>query len=93
MKINSIQVVMFVGREDYPELLSICDDPNDLPQNYDLFLKRIDEMDLALKESGMALVKVNIKPNEFLEWCRKKNLRVDGRARAEYAALIYSKTK
>jgi hypothetical protein len=88
-----ISTIPFVRRADYPEMLRICDDPENLPPDYDSFLKHFDNLVQEYEKAGLGLVRVDIKPGELAEWCRSQNRKIDGKARAAYAMFVYTKTQ
>jgi hypothetical protein len=88
-----LTVIPFVSREDYPELLCIVDDKNSFPADYDSFLQLCDNMIKDYQKAGVKIIKMNINPSEFAEWCRNQNRNIDGKARSDYAVFLYSKSQ
>ena len=83
----------FVSREDYKEMLRICDDRDLLPPTYDAFLAHSNNFIEGARKSGIDLVKVNIKPAELAEWCRANGKRINSETRAQYAIFVHIKTQ
>ncbi len=81
-------VIPFISREDYPELLRVVDDPRNLPADYDFFLKDVDTLVEEVKQAGLLLVKVSIRPAELAQWCRIRHRPIDRAARAAYALFL-----
>jgi hypothetical protein len=87
-----LTVVPVVSREDYPELLSIVEDNNSFPADYDSFVQLYDNMMRDYQKTGRKMIKINIKPGELAEWCRSQNRKVDSKARGDYAIFLYEKS-
>ena len=89
----NLTVIPFVSGEDYPELLRIVDDTESFPADYDSFLHLCDNMIKDYQETGSKIIKIPINPGELAEWCRSHNKKIDGKARADYAVFLFSKSQ
>ena len=89
----NLTVIPFVSREDYPDLISIVDDKNSFPPEYDSFLRLCDNMISDYQKAGLKIIKIDINPAELAEWCRSRNRKIDGAARGEFAVFLYSKSQ
>jgi len=84
---NQMTVVhCVVSRADWPEWVRI--NPDIPPgRNYDAFLEDLAQAYQGAIEDGGRAVKVDVKPAEFLAWCRKTGRNVKASSRAAYAAF------
>ncbi|MCK1693678.1 hypothetical protein [Bradyrhizobium sp. 144] len=80
--------VAWMRKEDWPRWLAI--DPNFQP-DYDHWLKRMNAAVQRLEAEGKLCEKVEIDPDEFLDWCRLNGCKVEPNSRATYAAQILAK--
>jgi hypothetical protein len=93
MGTTNLTVIPFVTGEDYPELLRIVDDKDSFPADYDSFLQLCDTMIKDYQEAGSNIIRITLNPGELAEWCRGQNKKIDGKARADYAVFLYSKSQ
>jgi hypothetical protein len=74
-------------REDYDRLLSIFEDADKLPANYDKWLASAEKGLKHLKGQGIFTVKVIIDPDQFPGWCAANGHNVDAKARIRFASI------
>jgi hypothetical protein len=76
----------FVSRDDFGEMRRIVVDPDNIADDYDIFVEKIEDYLGHVRNQGGTPVKVYIKPAELLAWCKAEGRPVDSRARADYTA-------
>jgi hypothetical protein len=59
----------WINEEDYPALLMLFDDGYKMPRTWKEWLKIAEEMERGLKAYGHVVMRVNIDPNIFPDWC------------------------
>jgi hypothetical protein len=59
----------WIKEEDYPALLKLFDDGQKMPATWKEWLKIAEEMEQGLKAYGHVVMRVNIEPNTFSDWC------------------------
>jgi len=72
-------------QENYDAFLSIFEDREDLPLEWQGFAKTAEEAEQHYKAKGHFVVRVDIDPHTFPRWCQSKGYRVNARARARFA--------
>jgi hypothetical protein len=72
------------ARGDYPTLLELFSDPENLPASYDAWLERAHEIERKLNDAGFGVAKVRIQPLPFAVWCNAENSPVDQSARLTF---------
>lgn len=72
-------------REDYPRVLKIMADGQDLPRTYDEWQERAEYAERMVREQGGIPVRVPLDPDKFCAWCVMRAMHVDGSARQEFA--------
>ncbi|MEW6440006.1 MAG: hypothetical protein AB1640_03645 [bacterium] len=72
--------------EQWPLLRDVSVDRDVLEETHSEWLAFAEELFAALTEKGISAVKVPVDVNELVAWCRDRGLRVDGAARADFAA-------
>ena len=76
--------IAWMREQDWPAWLAI--DPNFQP-DYRIWLQRMDATYARYQAAGVPVIKVEIRPQEFAEWCRATGRTVSSDARAAFAAL------
>jgi hypothetical protein len=59
----------WIKEEDYPALLQLFDDGDNMPSGWKEWLKMAEEMEQGLKAYGHAVLRVYIDPTTFPDWC------------------------
>lgn len=73
-------------RENWERLLAIFADSQVMPTSYDQGLEKANSLKRRLEALGAVVVQVDIDPATFPAWCRDRGLRVDAKAREEFAS-------
>ncbi len=63
------------------------EDGHTFHDTYAEFLARIEQGERDLRGKGYATVRVHIRMDEFLPWCKANGRKVDAQSRSTYAAL------
>jgi hypothetical protein len=80
----SVTGIGWYRREDYDRLKAMFVDGHKLPATYDSWFKSAQGIHDKLTSEGHVVVKVEIDPDRFPEWCRARGLEMDAKARAAY---------
>jgi hypothetical protein len=86
--------IAWYRRDDYPRILEIMEDAvyaAGFPPSYDewLIMKEHEERDE--QSNGKIVSRIIVDPDEFVAWCREKNLKFDEEARAEFVLWLLFK--
>jgi hypothetical protein len=73
-------------RGDYPRILRIMTDADDLPATYDAWIRSAEQVERQLKRNGLAVMHVIIEPDAFLDWCRSRGIAPNAQARSTYSS-------
>lgn len=80
----SVVGIGWYEREDYPRILEVMEDARLLPRTYNEFLEKAHLGERKLTSAGHRVVHAVIKPDEFVSWCRARNLKIDTHARQRW---------
>jgi hypothetical protein len=72
-------------RRDYAALLAMFVDPENLPDNFDAWLKHAENVERQLQAAGFTVVRMSIRPKPFAAWCETRGIPLDQRARLSFA--------
>ncbi len=72
-------------RQDYGRILEIMEDAAAMPERYDQWLKQAEAFERQVKRAGKVPVRAIVDPGEFPAWCRARGLKIDGKARVQFA--------
>jgi hypothetical protein len=84
-------VALWPSRENYARFRAVCDD--DVPKTFDEFEVAATAQLAAMAREGIFVQRIAFDPNKLAAWCRERHHKVDGIARAEYAAFIFPADK
>lgn len=84
----SVQAMVWYKEEDWDTLKQMFVDSHLLPENYQDWLARAEEMKEKVQAQGDIAMKVFIDPETFPEWCKKKNMKMDAEARSTLAIEV-----
>jgi hypothetical protein len=73
-------------REEYLALKAMFTDGKTLPDTFDDWRKIVRHSIDTLRNDPVQIVKAYINPKTFPEWCRARGMRMNAKARTEYAA-------
>jgi hypothetical protein len=76
----------WINEEDYPAMLEIFDDGDRMPSTWKEWLKIAEEMERGLKAYGHVVMRVNIDPYTFLDWCAAHGTSPGGGGRKRFIA-------
>jgi hypothetical protein len=81
-------------RQDYRRILEIMEDADVLPRTYDQWLRSAETGERQLKRLGHVVIRAMIDPEEFTQWCRIRDLKVDAKARTQWSnEFVYRHVK
>ena len=76
----------WIREQDYPALLKIFDDGDNLPRSFKEWLKMAEEMEQGLKAYGHPVLRVHIDPTTFPDWCAAHGTRPGAAGRKKFIA-------
>jgi len=85
-----VDVCAWLTREDYAAHRAL--DPNGLPATFDEWLRNAERGVEDVKRKGIFLHRVAIDPDELAAWCRANHRVVNGRARSQFAVVVYQRS-
>jgi hypothetical protein len=78
--------------ENFVRLRAMFEDGHKLHRTYPEWLKAAEAGCDTFEKRGVTVVRVDIDPDQFPEWCKSKGLQLNAAARTEYANFIAYKT-
>jgi len=84
MKVKIIGIPWY-RKENYSRFKSLFVDGHNLPDTFDDWLKKSQDLLSCLQSQGHIIEKVYIDPDTFPEWCRRRGLDINSRARTDFA--------
>ena len=84
----SVQAMVWYKEEDWETLKKMFVDGDRLPESYQDWLTRAEDMKKQAQDAGDAVIKVYIDPQTFPEWCEKKGIAMDSEARSQLAIEV-----
>ena len=72
----------------WQQLREVAADPERLEKTYQEWLVVADQACQKMEASGIAIVKVPVDVQGLIDWCRERNLPIDGKARARYVVEV-----
>ncbi len=79
--------IAWYNRDDYDEIRVVMDDGKVLPDDYDVWRRRVDAIMRIEQARGSVVLKAMIYPRPFLAWCGATSQRPDVRARTRHLNL------
>src|ERR1700729_173931 len=80
----------WIKEKDYPALLKLFDDGHKLPRAWKEWLKIAEEMEQGLKAYGHVVMRVNIDPATFSDWCAAHGTSPSREGRKRFLAAAVS---
>lgn len=77
----------FFTAEEWQAARAASEDGHTFHDSYAEFVAAIEQGERRLRGQGQATVRVYLRMTEFLPWCARNGRKVNGQARAEFAAL------
>lgn len=78
--------IAWFRRDEWPKLLEVSADRDQLENTYDEWLESARRTLLKLRAEGRRMEKVEVGVEQLLEWCRTRHVPVDAAARAGLAS-------
>ena len=82
--IPAIVGVAWYSPSQWQRLRDVSADPDQLEETHREWVACYERATLELAAQGLKVVKVRVDVSELEQWCRDKNLTIDGAARAQY---------
>jgi hypothetical protein len=73
--------------EDWPKLLNISRDKDELEDTYDEWLIQAEDSFRKTRDAGMDVTKIFINLDELALWCDDNNLEINSDSRSNFAAF------
>jgi len=71
-------------KKDYQEILKLSEDRQDMNATWEAWKKKRAEAINNFKKLGITTIDILVTPEELVNYCREKGLKINGAARAEY---------
>jgi hypothetical protein len=78
--------ISWYRKEDYPRLLSIFEDSDNLPRTFEKWFLQATAFENGVIKSGKRVFRIIIDPNSFPGWCAANKLKVNTHARQLFVA-------
>jgi hypothetical protein len=78
----------WLRKEDWPRWLEI---DSDFQPDYYHWLRRVTDAEARLKSDGVNVVRIDVLPEEFIEWAQSNGCPLDTRGRSAYATWKVSR--
>ena len=78
--------IAWFRKEQWSRLLSVSTDRDNLEKTFDEWSRAAEKQLTAMKAAGKEIEKIDVDVEELINWCEKKNVPIDGKARARFAA-------
>ena len=79
--------IPFYSEADWPRAKAVMVDGHTFPATYAEFTAKVEKAEAQLRRQGTPTIRVYLRLDEFLAWCRAHGRQVDTHARADFAAL------
>jgi hypothetical protein len=83
-----LAALFWIRQPDYARYRELCDDRDNLPAKYEKWVYAANKAFDQFQRQGLNVIKVEVDLDQFVAWCRSKNLDIDGRTRTRYANEI-----
>jgi hypothetical protein len=83
--------VTWFRREDYPTLLGIFEDAQELPTAWEEWETEAKKVEERLKIEGFRVERAYLDADAFSEWCRNEGVSMNGKARSRFTATTVAK--
>ncbi len=74
--------------DNYSRALEVMTDREALPSTFDEWQRLAEDFERLLKGHGHIVVRADLDPDQFLQWCRLKGHGADAPSRAEWASEV-----
>ncbi|GAB4346346.1 MAG: hypothetical protein Kow0089_23700 [Desulfobulbaceae bacterium] len=83
-----VLAVAWYKPEQWERLLEISEDRDKLEESYEEWLEHAEKMRKQIIDQGYLPKKFLVDTEELLQWCRERDLPVNGESRSHYAAWL-----
>ncbi|HED1416057.1 TPA: hypothetical protein R4S01_002905 [Enterobacter hormaechei subsp. steigerwaltii] len=87
MATRPISVYWFKNRDQYDSCIELLTDSWVLPDDYRDWLIRFNQMIDRYERSGIEVIKVEIEPNEFTNWCLANGCEISTKSCNDFAVF------
>lgn len=78
--------VIWWTRDDYPRMLEIMIDAHKLPSSFEEWEELAEDAVAMISDQGCKPIRVETRLDHFIDYCRARGLKFDGRGRSRFAA-------
>jgi hypothetical protein len=80
--------VGWYSSSQWQQLREVAADPERLEKTHEEWLLVAEQACQRMEASGIAIAKVPIDVSGLIDWCRERNLSIDGKARPQYVTEV-----
>ena len=88
MEQRKIAGMVWYRLEDYDAVLILMEDRAQLPGTYSAWRMQAEQNEQKMRRLGWATTRAYLDPANFATWCRYRGLKIDAKARNEFANLV-----
>lgn len=81
----------FYREDQWDRLVELSIDSEKLSENYQSWKETFEKTTRLLRDRGIKINSVQVDVEELNDWCQKRNIDLNGEARAQYAAELARK--
>ncbi len=88
-KMKRMNAIIGIGeylKKDYPEILSISEDRDNMDDSWEKWKANKNEAIKNFKKMGMKTIDIIVVPKELVKYCRENGLPINGKSRASYVS-------
>lgn len=78
--------IPFFSEREWTKARAQMEDRHTFHDRYAEYLQKVEEKEAQLRREGYAVMRVHIRLEEFIPWCRATGSKVDANSRAKFAA-------
>ena len=90
MVIKEFVFVWYRTQDDFEKIKIISIDTHNLDDSFEQWLKSAETGIKELSERGYIVRKINVNPDELFIWCRDKGLKINAKARSDFAVWTHN---
>jgi hypothetical protein len=78
--------VAWYSKEEWDRLREVAEDPDLLEENYEEWVEVFEGSLRQLSKAGILPDRIEVRVDELVEWCHRKSLPIDAKARSQFVA-------
>ena len=84
---NAITGIGVYRKEDYPEILRLSEDRDNMDQTWEEWEKSKSKAMTNFKNMGLKTMNITVSPIELVNYCRTKGLPINGQSRSQFISF------